>query len=470
MADGGAAPRPRTASGGVAVAGPGPRPGSGRNRPRTHARALCTLAAALLLAAAGLFGAGTAAQAQSTLVSNTGETSDTGTQTVGYFTTFKFSNAQAFTTGANADGYTLSEVKAKFGGDTNDSAQVSIYSATPGGAPNASLFTLQNPNSFTANGINTFKVSGTETLTASTTYFVVFEISGSSGDYVLARTASDSEDAGKASGWSIGDAAHWRNQDANAWATNAQSYALQIQIVGSEASATSTDATLSGLALENADDSAAISLNETFAAATTSYTASVANAVETITVTPTKSDSGASIAWLDGANATLADADDNEDGHQVALSVGANTIKVKVTAEDGSTTQTYTITVTRAAAQAVSALVSNTGQAHLQSYDNTLLAQKFHDRRQRLRLRRRQHRHPVRDAVGSGSTCWCGYSRWGTITLQTANLSASTTPTVYGQQRQHLRRAGQRDSGPEHDLCGGGNQHRRHRRLPASPT
>ena len=124
-----------------------------------------------------------------------------------------------------------------------------------------------------------------------------------------------------------------------------------MQISGSErTSDASIDATLSGLALENADDESAISLNETFAAATTSYTASVANAVETITVTPTKSDSDASIAWLDGANATLADADDNEDGHQVALDVGANTIKVKVTAEDGSTTQTYTITVTRAAA------------------------------------------------------------------------------------------------------------------------
>ena len=38
-----------------------------------------------------------------------------------------------------------------------------------------------------------------------------------------------------------------------------------------------------------------------------------------------------------------------EDDFQVALSVGDTVIKVKVTAEDGTSTQTYTVTVTRAA-------------------------------------------------------------------------------------------------------------------------
>ena len=36
-------------------------------------------------------------------------------------------------------------------------------------------------------------------------------------------------------------------------------------------------------------------------------------------------------------------------GHQVTLAVGDNVIKVKVTAEDGNATETYTVTVTRAA-------------------------------------------------------------------------------------------------------------------------
>ena len=44
----------------------------------------------------------------------------------------------------------------------------------------------------------------------------------------------------------------------------------------------------------------------------------------------------------------IADADGVEDGHQVALAVGQNVIKVRVTSQDGSMTRTYTVTVTRA--------------------------------------------------------------------------------------------------------------------------
>ena len=44
----------------------------------------------------------------------------------------------------------------------------------------------------------------------------------------------------------------------------------------------------------------------------------------------------------------LTDADLNKAGFQAALAAGANTIKVKVTAEDGITTDTYTAVVMRA--------------------------------------------------------------------------------------------------------------------------
>ena len=45
---------------------------------------------------------------------------------------------------------------------------------------------------------------------------------------------------------------------------------------------------------------------------------------------------------------TLADTDDDTAGHQVDLAVGENTIKIKVTAQDGLTTRTYTLVVTYA--------------------------------------------------------------------------------------------------------------------------
>ena len=44
----------------------------------------------------------------------------------------------------------------------------------------------------------------------------------------------------------------------------------------------------------------------------------------------------------------LSDADDVADDFQVSLATGANTFKVKVTAEDTDSTRTYTVVVTRA--------------------------------------------------------------------------------------------------------------------------
>ena len=97
----------------------------------------------------------------------------------------------------------------------------------------------------------------------------------------------------------------------------------------------STDATLKGLTLSGVDFG-------TFASGTTSYTAQVAYSVSETTVTPTVNDSGASyVIKLGGV--------EDADG-EISLAVGSNAITVEVTAEDDSTTQTYTVTVTRAAA------------------------------------------------------------------------------------------------------------------------
>ena len=301
-----------------------------------------------------------AAVAQPTvgLVSNTGQTALSDFRIVGYSGSSKITQAQAFTTGGNARGYTLSQVKAHLGAFAHDNAQVSIYSAA-GGEPDASLFTLTNPASVDANAINTFSVSGTQTLAARTTYFVVFEIAGSSGDYDVRHTNSNNEDAGKASGWSIGDGLLWRNSDTGNWRTETSS--LLIDIVG--AAIISADATLSALSIENPADRTAISFNEAFASGTTRYSASVANSVRRITVKPTTNNSYATVAYLDAFDSPLADADSAKAGRQVALSVGSNTVKVKVTAEDGNTVRIYTIAVARAVApQPTVSLVSTLRQ------------------------------------------------------------------------------------------------------------
>ena len=85
------------------------------------------------------------------------------------------------------------------------------------------------------------------------------------------------------------------------------------------------------------------SLTPAFASGTTSYTASVPSATTSMTVTPTKADAGATIK----VNGTTV-ASGSPSG-AISLSDGANTITTVVTAQDGTTTKTYTLTVTREA-------------------------------------------------------------------------------------------------------------------------
>jgi hypothetical protein len=97
----------------------------------------------------------------------------------------------------------------------------------------------------------------------------------------------------------------------------------------------STNADLSNLMLSMG------TLSPTFAAGTTSYTATVLYTVTNLTVTPSLSDPNATVQ-VNGTSATS----------PITLTVGANAIPVVVTAQDGTTTKTYTVTVTRAAGSA----------------------------------------------------------------------------------------------------------------------
>ena len=74
----------------------------------------------------------------------------------------------------------------------------------------------------------------------------------------------------------------------------------------------------------------------------------MANDVDEITITPTVNESNATVEYQDSSNTEITDADGVKTGQQVSLSEGANTIKVKVTAQDTTTTRTYTVTVIRA--------------------------------------------------------------------------------------------------------------------------
>ena len=91
---------------------------------------------------------------------------------------------------------------------------------------------------------------------------------------------------------------------------------------------------------------AGVTLYPAFSSTTTSYEAVTGHAPTQITIAATAADADASVAFLDVAGITLTDAGAG-DGFQVNLSVGANVIQVRVTAQD-SVAATYTVTVTRA--------------------------------------------------------------------------------------------------------------------------
>ena len=91
-----------------------------------------------------------------------------------------------------------------------------------------------------------------------------------------------------------------------------------------------------------------MTFSPTFDPDKTSYTASVANTVDAITVkaTPNVED--------ERATAEIGEEDATGSGHKVSLRVGANTIRVTVTAAAGNT-KAYTIRVTRAASPSTDA-------------------------------------------------------------------------------------------------------------------
>ncbi len=125
----------------------------------------------------------------------------------------------------------------------------------------------------------------------------------------------------------------------------AKNYVVTVYSGGGSASATVSitvnaalnNATLSKLVFSSG------TLTPSFAPATIKYTASVANTLSSITITPTAANPHATIKINGVAVASGAVS------QSLPLKVGPNVISAVVTAQDGATTKTYTLTVTRAA-------------------------------------------------------------------------------------------------------------------------
>ncbi len=133
---------------------------------------------------------------------------------------------------------------------------------------------------------------------------------------------------------------------------------ITVVVTASGASATKTYTVNVGRGATNANLAAltlsAGTLSPAFATGTTGYTTTVTNATSSVTVTPTLSDPNAKVK-VNGVIVSSGVA-----SAAIPLVAGPNTITATVTAQDGVTTNTYTIVVTRTAS-------SNAGLANIKT-------------------------------------------------------------------------------------------------------
>ena len=299
-------------------AGPAVAPRAGATA-RTRAAIILSVLATVLVAALP-------ARAQTTtFVSNleqTDTTLDTHLSATG-------PRAQQFETGSNSGGYTLTEIVVNIRDARTGVDAFALYTSTADDEPGTKVVDLSGDSS-TA-GEQSFTPASATTLSASTKYFVAFFMN--SGQANLQRTNSNDIDSGASTGWDIAENSLFSGNSGTSWSSSGSS--VEIAVKGTlGGTATSTDATLSALALSG------VTLDPTFVSTTETYTATVVNSVTETTVTATVTDSGATVAFKDS--------DDNALTNPVTLAVGANVIKAVVTAEDTTTTKTYMVTVTRA--------------------------------------------------------------------------------------------------------------------------
>ena len=357
------------------------------------------------------------AQTVRILVSNSGQLADDSANTSGN------DHAQLFQTGAHAAGYTLTQVVVNSEDNEGDDFDVEVCEedGSPNEFPsnNASDCTaLTAPASFVAGNLH-FTHTGLA-LSANTNYVVVIKQIGT-GSVELNSTTSGGEDTSLGlSDWSIKNKFYWEN--GSTWMLKSGSdEALRIIVRGYANTVPSTDATLSALSVSGA------TLSPAFAATTRIYHAVVANSVSQGTITQTTSETTATVEYLDDSDATLTDADTMTAGLQVNLSVGTNIVKVKVTAPDTTTTETYTVNVFRAAVPVACSAASMPNRIWTGNLTaGTCWGGRHHDWVLTDLRRARQHDVQLQTATRTASTVYV--NSFGILRFSTWGLRHSARP------------------------------------------
>ena len=198
--------------------------------------------------------------------------------------------------------------------------------------------------------------------------------------------------------------------------------------------ASSNDANLSALTASTSTsaDGTYNTLNiGTFAAGTISYTATVANDQTHVKLTPTVADTGNATVTVQGNDVPSGTA-----STAIALSVGANSLTIRVTAQDGTTTQDYTITITRETARDanLSGLNVRAGNTSLRvtwtAPSDTPTGYHVH-----YTSASNSGSNPVSDSAtvqtGTASAGWVAVSRTNTDTTTSQTISGLSNGTLY---------------------------------------
>ena len=259
------------------------------------------------------------AAAQTTFISNTGQTSNHYSQEV---------RATAFTTGTVT--YTLSSVGIFIPSSlVVGTPAVKIYGDT-GRTPGTLLATMTNPGTFADNAVHTFTAPANTTLSASTTYWVVTSNSAALGGtgFRVGVVGNTTLDSGAAAGWSIGAARLKNYIAAPSW--NHSTRRIRFEIRGTNPPTVAT-------AIPDQSATAGTAFSYVFPA----NTFSDADTSDTLSYTATKADDTALPTWLSFAASTR-----TFSGTPQAADAG--TVAVKVTASDGnggSVSDAFDITV-----------------------------------------------------------------------------------------------------------------------------
>ena len=266
-----------------------------------------------------------------TLVSNTGQEGNAQSSEATF--------AQRFTIGSSATAsmYTLAGVDVVSGGTKGFTTQVCTVNTD--GYPTSECTDLTPPDTFEA-GTMSFAAPANITLSKGTTYTVVLD---AAAFFDFGYTTSDSEDSGKATGWSIRDEYDFRRAGETGW-NNHANRSVRIAIKGTAASDDDANAAPSF------SSSATISVaeNETAAGTVLAADSDTDDDITGYAITGGADQSLFSIGATSG-DLTFDAAPNYEDAQDQGSN---NTYVVEVTATSGAgtrvktATQTITVTVT----------------------------------------------------------------------------------------------------------------------------